>query len=221
MSYIINLIEKVDQQHYGFSVQKGLSEEEQKMRNKALISLLYLSARRISELVGRKLVDPETGKVVDVWEGIRVSSFQVRQVAGRKTLIMRCRILKKGRIKTWRKKGKFKIKTAEVELSLEDKPFIDYVLEWLRYVAETKGADALLFDMDRTRAFQILRDLDSEVWNHWLRHQRLSHLGEFLNPYQLRRHIGFWESLEPALAYVHGRERAYFDALRRARQSWK
>jgi len=209
LQYILGLIEKVDKQNYCFSLQKGLTGEEQKMRNKALISLLYLSGRRISELVGRTLKDEE-GNVVDVYEGVKLKDFRIRKVKNRRVLVMRFRVLKKGRIKTWKEKGRFPKKVAEIELSFHDKPFINYVLGWLRHL-QNKGAssETKVFNLSRFRAYQILRELDRDVWLHWLRHQRLSHLAEFLSPYELARKVGFWSSLEPALSYV-----------RKVRQEW-
>ena len=58
MGYIAELCEKADSASYGVG-RKGLSPQEQKMRKRALISLMYLSARRVSELVGRTLKDKE------------------------------------------------------------------------------------------------------------------------------------------------------------------
>ncbi len=86
--------------------------------------------------------------------------------------------------------------------------------------ARAKYHNTKLFDMDRTRAYQILRELDSDVWLHWLRHQRLSHLGEFLDVYQLAKKVGFWTRLESSLAYVHSREQPYYKALAKVRKTF-
>jgi integrase len=220
MSYIVGLCEKVDNQSHEAN-SKGLNGEEQKLRNKALISLLYLSARRVSELCGRTLKEKDTGQIVDVWEGVKVKDFRVLKRTSHKSIIMRVRILKKGRISTWREKGSLPAKVRELELSLKDKPFIDHVLNWLVYLGKKQGEEALLFDIDRTQAWRNLHTLDADVWNHWLRHMRLSHLGEFLNPYELQNKIGFWESIEPAIHYVHSREKPYQKALDKARKAFR
>ena len=46
---------------------------------------------------------------------------------------------------------------------------------------------------------------------------RLTHLAETLNPYQLTKKIGFWERIEPSMAYIHGRAKDYYEACRKAR----
>jgi len=46
---------------------------------------------------------------------------------------------------------------------------------------------------------------------------RLSHLAETLGPYQLNERIGFWENIDPAVAYVHGRVSDYLEACEKAR----
>jgi len=46
---------------------------------------------------------------------------------------------------------------------------------------------------------------------------RLSHLAETLNIYELKARIGFWESIDPAVAYVHGRTKKYLEACKTAR----
>jgi site-specific recombinase XerC len=95
LGYIVGLCEKVDSQTYEAN-SKGVSGEEQKLRNKALISLLYLSARRVSELCGRTLKEKDTGQVVDVWEGVKVRDFRVLKRTSHKSVVMKVRILKKG-----------------------------------------------------------------------------------------------------------------------------
>jgi len=69
-----------------------------------------------------------------------------------------------------------------------------------------------------TRAYQILRELDPQIiGNHWFSHMILTHLAETLNPYQLTQKIGFWEGIEPSMAYIHGRAKDYYEACRKAR----
>lgn len=209
--YIAKLLDKVDQQNYGYSIRGGLKPAEQKLRNKALISMLYLSARRISELVGRVYKDEESG-IEDVWEGVKISSLRYDKLQDTEVLIMPCRILKKGS----RKKG-LRVVTAEVIIDCSEEPFMTHINEWVTFQKE-KGEDKL-FPLSRSRAYVILQEIDPMIVGpHWFRHMRLSHLGEVLNPYQLAERIGFWESIDPAIAYVHGRVSTYLDAVKKLRR---
>jgi hypothetical protein len=205
--YVVALLDRIDETEYGWQVGGGkFSPKEQKMRNKALVSLLYLSARRISELVGRTYTT-KPGKRRKrrkrlVWRGVKVSDFSKMKIEGRDVLVMKCEILKKSRRRP-----------ADVILSMEDHPFIDHITVWIDYLRERYGEDTKLFDINRFRCFQLLKQLDPNINNHWFRHMRLSHLAEYLNPYQLTERIGFWESVQPAINYVHGRVSDYLEAV--------
>jgi len=202
--YVAGLLKRVDKTEYGTRVGGGLTPLEQRMRNKALISLLYLSARRISELVGRTCTTKK-GKTLK-WEGVRVRNFTRMEIAGRQVLVMRTQILKKS-----------KVYLADTILSMGDEPFISHVLKWINYLGDRHGEDAKLFEVNRSRCFQIVKQLDPKINDHWFRHMRLSHLAEYLNPYQLTKRIGFWESINPAVSYVHGRVGDYLEALEKSR----
>ncbi|UCH70396.1 MAG: site-specific integrase [Candidatus Bathyarchaeota archaeon] len=194
--YIQQLVEKVDKTKYNSDL---------KLRNKALIVLLYYSARRISEIVGRTL-ELKNG-AVDKWQGVTVKDFRFDTRNGRDIMVMRVRILKKGKAKA----GSIRNVYREVIMRC-DWPLMDLFLDWLG-MCEEEGLDTKLFDINRTRAYQILKELDKRVvGNHWLRHQRLSHMAEHLNPFELNERIGFWERLDPAISYVHGRIATYLDA---------
>lgn len=194
--YIENLIRKVDKTKY---------PEILKLRNKALIVLLYYSARRISEIVGRKL-ELDNGEV-DVWEGVRIKDFRFDTRKRRDIMIMKVRILKKGKAKKESVRKVFR----EVVMCC-DWPLIDLFLEWFED-RKQYGENTKLFNITRTRAYQILKELDKRViGNHWLRHQRLSHMAEHLTPFELNERLGFWERLDPAISYVHGRIGTYLDA---------
>ena len=203
--YIRMLVDKVDSVNYGFSIKGGLSPTEQKLRNKALISLLYLSARRISEIVGRAYKG-------FTYEGVKISNFRTDKLEGRNVLIMSCLILKK-----WRKKtDEPRIVRGDVIMDMEDQPFIDWILTWLE--RQKRLEEEKYMPISRSRAYQILQQIDSRIVGpHWFRHMRLSHLAETLNPYQLKERIGFWENIDPAVAYVHGRVSDYLEACEKAR----
>lgn len=203
-SYIERLIMKVDKQSYGHGIKSGLSCEEQRQRNKALIVLLYYSARRISEIVGRTLKLKDGS--LDIWEGVKVKDFRFDTMTNRDVIIMNVRILKKGRAR----KGSIRKVFREVAMNLSW-PRMEYLIGWYEY-QKGYGPNTKLFNINRSRAFQILKDLDKKVFNHWLRHQRFSHLGEFLTPFELNERLGFWERLDPAISYVHGRVSKYLEA---------
>jgi len=194
--YIEGLIKKVDKTGY---------TENLKRRNKALIVLLYYSARRISEILGRKL-KLDTGDL-DVWQGVSVKDFRFDTRNGRDIAIMRVRILKKG------KAEKESIRKVFREVAMRcDWPLMPLFLEWFED-RKKQGDNTKLFNIGRSRAFQILQELDKRViGNHWFRHQRLSHMAEHLTPFELNERLGFWERIDPAISYVHGRIGTYLDA---------
>ncbi len=200
------LVDKVDTIEYGNSIIGGLSPIEQQQRNKSLISLLYLSARRISEIVGRKYKG-------FIYEGVKLRDFREDTLEGRDVLIMNCLILKK-----WRRKvDEPKIVRKDVIMDMEDSPFIEHVQAW-RDHQQNAGKEKLM-PITRSRAYQILQQIDQRIVGpHWFRHMRLSHLAETLNPFQLNQRIGFWERIDPAVAYVHGRVSDYLEACEHARE---
>lgn len=216
--YIMGLINRVDTTEYGYSIRGGLTPQEQNMRNKGLVAMLYLSGRRISELLGRRYYE-------DVYEGVKVGDLKLGKVGRHKVLRMHVRILKKGTrkkrcpsctrlnpsdsmvcsrcghdlafIKT---SGKLKEVKVWKNLRVAD-PFCQYIMDWWTHL-KNKGYEGPLFNINRHRAWQILIQLDPDVWNHWFRHQRLTQLSEVMDPYDLKE-FAEWESIKPAVDYVH------------------
>jgi len=208
--------------------------ERLKPRNKVLISLLYLSGRRVSELLGRvydyreseqKLIEwyEREGKKVpeklllrfetedrepDVYMGVTLADFKKAEDGS--WLQMRCRVLKKG---SWDDGLKEVIEWIE-PIFLDD-PFTAHVMKWINLLkAENERrrkpldeGEVKLFRIGASRAWQIVSELDpkNEIIGktHWFRHQRMSHLSEVMDPYELRS-FAKWETIEPAVAYVHG-----------------
>ena len=101
-------------------------------------------------------------------------------------------------------------------MSMDDEPFMSCVLAWINYLKTTKGEEAKIFTINRSRCFQILKQLDPKINDHFFRHMKLSHLAEYLDPFQLTERIGFWESTSPAVSYVHGRVSDYLKALEKS-----
>jgi len=235
--YILNLIKKVDSLHYDDFWKKWV---------KALIALLYLSGRRISEIVGRKY--PERGPPIDVYEGVKMEDFEIVSVAGRRVLRMHCRILKKGRLKIVCprcgmlnakenrfcskcglelaplnlqeiEKGGIRQVWADIHMRLDD-PLIDYVLDWLKYLKSIGHKGRVFPITTRQRAWQIMKEIDPNIWNHWFRHQRFTHISEVMDPYELKE-FAHWETIEPAVAYVHRSPRRILEKIERADKIWE
>ena len=206
--YIRMLLDKIDTIQYGEAL-GGLSVAEQRLRNKALVSLLYLSARRISEVVGRTYKG-------DVCKGLFLEDFRKDTLDGGRVQIISFRILKK-----WKRKvDQPRIVYADVIIDMNDKPFIEYIRRWWNHLYDLRqNVRQKYMPISRSRAYQIVREIDDRIIGpHWFRHQRLSHLAETLSPFQLNERIGFWESIDPAIAYVHGSVGKYLDACKKARR---
>ena len=216
--YIFGLIDKVDQQTYGYSIKGGLSPDEQTLRNKALVAMLYLSGRRISELLGRAYHE-------DVYSGIQIGDLQLGRIGRHEVLRVHIRILKKGTRKkkcpactrlnpsdsivcsrcsrdltTVKPSGKLKEVFVWKNIRTED-PLCQHILAWLIYLKERRY-EGKLFNIKRSRAWQIMIQLDPDIWNHWFRHQRLTQLSDVMDPYELKE-FAEWESITPAVSYIH------------------
>ena len=209
-NYIENLISKVDVMDYGFGLKSGLTPKEQRMRNKALIALLYLSARRISEIVGRTKKLPNGD--LDVWEGVTLEDFRFGEVENEKIMRMRIRVLKRGRVA----KG-LKVVMDYVDIRLSD-PLSKYIIDWLNYCKQNDYNKP--FDLTRQRVWQILHELDPNIWTHWFRHQRLTHLSDVMDPFELKDFAKF-ARLETALNYVHKSPTKILGKIREADELWK
>jgi len=190
--HIEGLIAKVDSMDYGYSIKGGLTPDEQKMRNKALISVFYLTGRRISEIVGR-IFRYDDGRV-DVWRGVFIHDFSVEHLDGEPFLRMRYRVLKRGTQKT-----SLKVVMSYCDINLQD-PLTEHIRQWLLHLG--KHHRGKVFNLTRQRALTIMTELDPDVWLHWFRHQRVSHVASVMNPYQLGE-WGRFARLETSLHYVH------------------
>jgi len=191
-NYIKILLQKVDAIQYGESLKGGLSPLEQKTRNKALIALLFLSARRISEVVGRKYEYPDGH--LDIWEGLRVTDFRITTLEDKPILRVRFRVLKRGKAKS-----ELKTVMAFVDLRLND-PFCRHITAWLNHLGTEH--QRRVFEISRSRAWQIMTELDRNIWNHWFRHQRLTQLSDTMDAFELKE-FGKFARLDTALQYVH------------------
>lgn len=164
-------------------------------RDRALMSLLFLTAGRISEVLS-----------------LRKEQFDFE--ADRNFVVIRNMILVK-RLKT--RKGKsVKHRTApirdEVPLPLRGplSGFTDLVQDYLGLLEQPKEK---LFKFERHRAWQIIKYVTGQ-WCHWFRSQAESFYGRYVfnTPFALRDFVGVSdiESLGP---YVKTRWRDYKDKL--------
>lgn len=207
--YIEGLLDRVNELDYGVQVGgHGLSPEIQRLRNKALIGFLYLSARRISEVVG--LLDPGSAtRLSQRLPGVMLEDIKYDTLSGHPVMIVNCRILKKANPEY-----------GDVIIDLREKPFIGWIEKWIKY--QTRVGENKLFPLARSRAYQILKQIDPAIVGpHWFRHARCSHLVSEggLDAYQLAERVGFWTSIEPSVAYVHGSVDVYLNAAEKARKS--
>lgn len=146
-------------------------------RNKALISFLYLTAARISEVVNaiRKYdIDFETFEGVDYM------------------IINNVECLK-------RKKENAAKRNICIPLEKES-DFMKYIEEYLK---ELKPED-YIFPITRQQAYNIVRTFNDVSFCHFFRHQRLTDMASKygLNSAELRQYTG-WSDDKPAARYVH------------------
>lgn len=198
------------------------------LRDRAFVTILYLTAARVSEVCGRSekfIVRTEKHnarvkqkycysykikgsgnhhvyKEPDEDVGLTRSSFQVLQKGERQILLIKLKNRK-------HKKRKFK------EIPLPENRDRDLIEIIFRYLKEFRCRlcrpeapkcnnclTAPLFDFGIRRARQIVTETTG--WNpHWLRHIRLSHLvvySDFTSPL-LQQYAG-WSSISPASHYM-------------------
>ncbi|MEM2111977.1 MAG: zinc ribbon domain-containing protein [Candidatus Bathyarchaeia archaeon] len=184
---------------------------ELSIRDASLLAFEFLFKTRVSEGLGR--IYPEDRRTrerstdIDIYEGVKVSDFQVATVQGKEVLRCRFRVLKRGRRKKvcpscdqrnaldshyCRKCGsdlsaaRYSSRLKEIyvwdSVRLDD-PFTIYILEWLNYLRE-HGHLGRVWEISRQRAWQIMRKLG--IMNHTQRHFRASQLADVLDPFELK-----------------------------------
>lgn len=174
-------------------------------RNKALISLLYLTGCRIEEvctyILERRLdrtisKTDKDGKKVQVREPIFTrkkvgDSIKKKQFEyTRDTIIIHnVRCLKRRKRAT---------RSIPIVVTRQEEPFIKYIMDYLN----TLKPEDKLFPITRARANQILEKV--ELYPHYLRHLRATHLvtNNGFDTEHLKKFFG-WSSGDTAANYVH------------------
>lgn len=186
------------------------------LRDKALVSFLYLTGCRIEEVVKyiiernpkRELTNKQTKKKYSapilerIKQGNGIKKKQLIFEDDNLT-IYNIRCLK-------RKKDNAIKRTIPILLKEKEKPFVKLIQEYIKELDREQE----LFPITRARAYQILSEIG--LFPHYLRHLRLTHLVidyNFSNEH-LRRFTG-WTSGKPTDEYVHLSAEDLLEKMRR------
>ena len=148
-----------------------------RVRDPALVSFLYITAARISEVVKQ----------------IRKYDIDINEIEGQKFMVINnVKCLK-------RKKGNEAKRNIAINITKEFE-FINVFFEWLNKLDD----DDIIFNISRKHAYKIIRRFYDPAFPHYLRHIRLTHLTSLygFNSADLRQFTG-WSSDIPASHYVH------------------
>lgn len=164
-------------------------------RMAALVAFLYMSGRRISEVLGGDI--QFKGEVVGHAEAIRKRDLYIQAtwVTWRGTILKMHApkpVVKVCRINRASKSGGLLWPFIEAHLeTLQDEDYL------FRQIRANKA-------ITRQYAHMQMRMIDEDVRPrlHWFRHQRMTHLSEVLDPYDLKDE-GHFARMDSALWYVH------------------
>jgi len=213
--------------------------EKKILMYRSLFALAFIAARRISELVGRVYAEnkttgfrrdfakgpkqPENWTILDVYKGIMTDDFKFVTIAGKSLLSVRFQVLKK--YVQDEKTGKTKMKKIIERVDVPVDFFVEeFVMPWVKLMqnkAEIENTNLKVYSIGRSRAFQVITEFCPNLWTHYFRHQRLTHLASVLNPFELKDNYGKWSSLDPAVFYVHSNPERIADKTREADEKWK
>jgi len=157
------------------------------IRDQALVAFLYLTACRISEVVPY---------IVEKKKGIQ----DTRQLKGepikKKQIEFFNDVLIIRQVRTLKRK-KYIPKSIPIVIAKEIK-FVEYIKEYTKSLSD----EDFLFNMTRQRALQIMNSIG--LYNHYLRHLRLTHLAtDYGFSGQELKHFVNWSSSNTADNYVH------------------
>lgn len=176
------------------------------LRDKALISFLYLTAARIEE-VCKYIIEKnpsrvttkkdEFGRKIKYKNPIEARVFMGNPIK-KNQIELRDNVIMILDVRTLKRRDK-RVRNIPIVVKPQEKPFINM---FGAYYNTLKGADAPLFPITRARAYQILSRVG--LFPHYLRHARNTHLvvdygftTEYLQKYNN------WKDSKSAQAYVN------------------
>ncbi len=164
--------------------------------NRALISLLYLTAARVEEVVG--LVNQKTRKIVI--NPMKVNQIVFKELNGVDYMIIERLPVYKRRLRD----NKPPRRNVPIYVA-NDIHFIKYIKDYIK----SKDPDDFLFKMSYQRAWQIsnriiIDENGRKGFNHYWRHLRLTHLVEDygFTDLELQQFVG-WSNTLMASKYTH------------------
>jgi len=170
----------------GWDYLMRIIKRARKGEERALIATLFLTGGRVSEVLQlrRDHFDLSNEKVILV-KGMPVEK-RFRKVGEYKI---------GGKVK-WDTVKEFDERTFPI---MRSEPLVPTLLEWLNGIHDK---DKLLFDMSRTKAFYIVRDVEKDLYPHWFRAQRASQLAAEYG-FDLHSLMDYfhWKDIQIALHY--------------------
>jgi len=156
-------------------------------RDRALVSFLYWTGRRISEALSVTISDIKKTKTAK----------------GEDIVLVTCMILKKRKYFKRKKDGKMVekkplfIKTPFPYSDDIAKIYIDYYEQIKKRYKTGK-----IFVITPERAWQIIKEINPKIKPHWFRHNRATHLASVMSAPELTAYFG-WSDIKIAMRYIH------------------
>ncbi len=147
-------------------------------RTRAMISLMYLTAARVSEVIG----------------SIKKKHIKFEGEGDHKLMVVHA-------VRTLKKRGALKEMRRTIPVPyIKEIEFIIHVENYLKYVDED---DYFLFDISRQRAWKLIMNA-TNLFPYIFRHIRLTHLTIDYNfsAQELQAFTG-WSNIAPASFYIH------------------
>ena len=167
-----------------------------RLRDRALLVVLYLTGGRVGEIVRKGFLGTGT-------DGLTKEDITTIKQGERKFRIFNIRNLKSE-----------KRKRKEIPVA-EDNPLNMKMLEFLDEFMENLYPDEPLFPISVRRAQDIVkRHMGKDISPHYFRHARMTHLArdKGLNEWELATYAG-WDSTQSARSYVHDDPKKLFAKL--------